>query len=401
MRQHSTGENKRRKWLTPLDISIGIKEACDEWERKLSKINWPTEDSRVKAYAWGLGPWYWKTLPIAEHGQLATRLREQEKSIKSHLHGRQRREMRMTVNAATAAREKARAEGRLTAVIRSICGTHVEQYSLHQLKLPNGETTSDPIIIHDAHATHWKKWLGGTGNSTFFDHFEIDWDNPQDLKDEFINFSAHIAIPLKIRETIWNALTVPQYKDAIVKQKLHTATNRTVTIDDLKAAIKRAPKTSVPGPSGLSYAMMKTWSPAALEEAHQAMTMIWETGEIPNWWKRKWLCPKSKVDPDLATLDDLRPISLIETTRKLWMGIIVGWIVEVWEEHEVLSPGQYGFRRGRGCESATIQVINALEDAEENSTEIHGSSWDIKRAFDTIRKPILQMSWERLGVPKK
>ena len=82
MRQHSTGENKRRKWLTPLDISIGIKEACDEWERKLSKINWPTEDSRVKAYAWGLGPWYWKTLPIAEHGQLATRLREQEKSKK-------------------------------------------------------------------------------------------------------------------------------------------------------------------------------------------------------------------------------------------------------------------------------------------------------------------------------
>ena len=83
------------------------------------------------------------------------------------------------------------------------------------------------------------------------------------------------------------------------------------------------------------------------------------------------------------------------------MGIIVGWIVEVWEENEVPSPGQYGFRRGRGCESATIQVINALEDAEENSTEIHGSSWDIKRAFDTIRKPILQMSWERLGVPKK
>ena len=74
------------------------------------------------------------------------------------------------------------------------------------------------------------------------------------------------------------------------------------------------------------------------------------------------------------------------------MGIIVGWIVEVWEEHDVLSPGQYGFRRGRSCEAATIQVINALEDAEESSTEIHGFSWDIKRAFDTISKPILQMS---------
>ena len=82
--------------------------------------------------------------------------------------------MRMNVNAATLAREKARAEGRLTGVIRSICGTHVEQYSLHQLKLPDGETTTDPISIHEEHVTHWKKWLGGDGNTTFFDHYEID-----------------------------------------------------------------------------------------------------------------------------------------------------------------------------------------------------------------------------------
>jgi len=34
----------------------------------------------------------------------------------------------------------------------------------------------------------------------------------------------------------------------------------------------------------------------------------------------------------------------------------------------------------------------------EDGTEIHGSSWDIKRAFDSVSKPILQMSWQRLGV---
>jgi len=31
-------------------------------------------------------------------------------------------------------------------------------------------------------------------------------------------------------------------------------------------------------------------------------------------------------------------------------------------------------------------------------TEIHGSSWDIRRVIDTIRKPILEMSWQRLSV---
>jgi len=277
MRQHSAGDNKRRQWRTPMDISTGIKEACDEWERKLAKISWPTEESRVKAFAWGLGPWHWKLLTEGEYGSLTTKLREQEKSIKSHLHGRQRREMRMTVNAATAAREKARAEGRLTGVIRSICGTHVEQYSLHQLKLPNGETTTDPLIIHDAHTEHWKKWLGGAGNSTFFDHYEIDWDDPQNLREEFLTFPSHIPIPIAIRVAIWEALTVPQYDDALVKQRLIIATSRTVTLADLQAAISRSPKKSVPSPSGLSYVMMKEWTPATLQEAHSAITIFWET----------------------------------------------------------------------------------------------------------------------------
>ena len=127
---------------------------------------------------------------------------------------------------------------------------------------------------------------------------------------------------------------------------------------------------------------------------------MWETGQIPNWWKRKWLCPKAKTDPSTATLDDLRPLCLLETTRKIWLGILVGRIVVVWESDQVLAPGQYGFRQGRGCEGPTTQVLNALEEAEEVGTEIHGSSWDIRRAFDTISKPILQMSWQRLGVPE-
>ena len=104
--------------------------------------------------------------------------------------------------------------------------------------------------------------------------------------------------------------------------------------------------------------------------------------------------------PELATLDDLRPIALLETTRKLWMGIIVGCITALWERESALCDGQYGFRRGRSTDSPTSQVINALEEAEESATEIHGSSWDIRRAFDSVPKSILTMSWERLGVPR-
>ena len=82
------------------------------------------------------------------------------------------------------------------------------------------------------------------------------------------------------------------------------------------------------------------------------------------------------------------------------MGISVGRITTLWEIESALSDGQYGFRRARNTESPTSQVINALEEAAESATEIHESSWDIRRAFDSVPKSILTMSWERLGVPR-
>ena len=89
---------------------------------------------------------------------------------------------------------------------------------------------------------------------------------------------------------------------------LGEAPTRQLSIDDLKAAIARAPAGSVPGRTGLTYDLMKTWPVKVLQEAFKAMTMIWETGQIPNWWKQKWLCPKAKTDLSTATLEDLRPL---------------------------------------------------------------------------------------------
>ena len=147
--------------------------------------------------------------------------------------------------------------------------------------------------------------------------------------------------------------------------------------------------------------MMKEWPESVLVRAHAAVQAIWEDKIIPACWNKKWLCPKPKIQPDLATLQDLRPLNLLETPRKILMGIVVKRITQIWERKGILSDSQYGFRSRRSCEGPTLQVINAQEEAEESGTELHGSSWDIKRAFDSVPKAVLVMSWERLGVPSE
>jgi len=81
----------------------------------------------------------------------------------------------------------------------------------------------------------------------FFTHHNIDWSDPQESKNDFMNYPNHLCIPMNIRENIWNALTVPKYDGPLVKEKLVEATSRPVTIEDLKAAIAKA--SSPPPPS--------------------------------------------------------------------------------------------------------------------------------------------------------
>ena len=401
MRQHISGESKRRLWKNPDEIELGIATVTTNWEDQLKALTWPTPEDETMAFGLGGGPAYWKSLGLLDYYHLPVILRTLEKSLKKQMHGRRRSEWRHSTTSQSAARERARQRGKKAAVIRSIFGTHVDRYDMSLLRLPDGTTLVEPTSIHEAHVAHWDVWHQGNGRKTFFDEFEIDWDNPQEHKSSFLEYAGHTCIPQDILLRIWEAITGTVIKYPELPHKLKLATETPISIEELRAAIKRTPVTSVPGPSGLSYAMMKEWTEEVLQAAHTAMTQIWESNTIPDWWQWKWICPIPKVEPEIATLNDLRPIALLETTRKIWMGIIVNRITMIWETEGVLSNGQYGFRRSRSTESPTAQVINALEEAEESATEIHGSSWDIRRAFDSVPKSILTMSWERLGVPKQ
>ena len=72
----------------------------------------------------------------------------------------------------------------------------------------------------------------------------------------------------------------------------------------------------------------------------------------------------------------------------------------MWEEEDILSTQQHGFRPGRGTESAILHVINLISAAHHNKESIFTTFWDITRAFDSVSKNVLKASWIRLGVPE-
>jgi len=182
---------------------------------------------------------------------------------------------------ASAEREKAVVAGKIGKAIRAIQGKPQSHYDLHTLTLPLGELIVDPLTLHDTHVEHWKEWLQGTNEQTFFDDYHIDWENTQQLWPQFRDYPAHKHIPAHLVLRIWQAITQPHIDNSETRTEIREALLQPISIDYLREEIRKAPSGSVPGPSKLSYAMMKKWPESVLVRAHATVQAIWKNKIIP------------------------------------------------------------------------------------------------------------------------
>ena len=184
-----------------------------------------------------------------------------------------------------------------------------------------------------------------------------------------------------------------------------TALNKPVTFDEFDKEISLRPKDKSPGITGITINMLKACPKGLLIELYDILTQLWtrrndSSGRIiPESWLHRWLClvPKDKKGP--TKLDRIRPISLYEVTRKIWTGILNHRIIRIWEEQKALHPTQYGYRPNLGTESELMQLINVIEDVDEFNKTFFLIAFDTKKAFDSVRKPLMVAAWKRLGVP--
>jgi Reverse transcriptase (RNA-dependent DNA polymerase) len=143
--------------------------------------------------------------------------------------------------------------------------------------------------------------------------------------------------------------------------------------------------------TGFSYRHLKTLPDDLHKATFQMLCTLWPTKHIPDFWKQRWLISLPKP-AELTNIKDFRPICLLEIFRKLWTSILTYRIRSAWENFDMLDPSQHGFRANHGTNSALLLLVDPLEHARETHSACLVSSWDIRRAFDSISKPAFQMA---------
>jgi hypothetical protein len=107
--------------------------------------------------------------------------------------------------------------------------------------------------------------------------------------------------------------------------------------------------------------------------------------------------PKKVGATDLA---DLRPLKLLEVSRKGALGIFKDRIRVVLEERGILHAAQHGFRKGFSTATAAMILLNAAEEAGRYGKELHVLCLGIRKACDTVVRMVwTEGAMRRVGVP--
>lgn len=144
-----------------------------------------------------------------------------------------------------------------------------------------------------------------------------------------------------------------------------------------------------PGNSGISADIFKAIGPFAAELLSKIFKLYFNTGFIPTSWKRSCIVPVPKKG-DLSKIENYRPISLLETTRKIFEHCLLDQLKQTTK----ISKYQAGFQAGHCCNDQ----ISTLNDILKTSKKKIVTFLDIKAAYDSVDRSILWDKCEEKGI---
>ena len=121
------------------------------------------------------------------------------------------------------------------------------------------------------------------------------------------------------------------------------------------------------------------------------------TGIFPNKLKIAKVIPLFKKG-DIYTFDNYRPISLLPSISKIFERTMYDQIYNYFQNNELFYNSQYGFRKNRSTELATLEIIDRIiQEMDKYNTPIN-IYIDLSKAFDTIDHNILLCKLKYYGL---
>ena len=283
--------------------------------------------------------------------------------------------------------------GRIGPILKRVMAK-TSNFSMEVLYHPDGNIT-DPDEVANIVTTFVETWLSSPDEEDGRDADISDFSTKGD-RTGWNKLAGDLGIPLEHAEEVLAGMAdKPLSSEA--KAEAELLNDYIPSLADFNGYIKNLNPKSAGGPSGLTYLIVQQWPDNVRERVYDVLADAWKRRVTIPGWGRRWLQPIPKIlDPGL---EDLRPLMLVEVTRKIWVGLIMARIADFWSRWGLIDVAQHAYIRGKGTHTAIPQLSNCLEGARDYKTDIYISSWDMKRAFDSLGKKFIIRCLRRLHVP--
>ena len=133
--------------------------------------------------------------------------------------------------------------------------------------------------------------------------------------------------------TTWEQEYIPK---EYINPSWYNNTIQEITVIEVKQVISKMKSESAPGKSEINYSMLKKIGNKCTERITLLFNKILDTQEIPNKWQHNILHPIPKKADWQNDLNNIRPIALLETIKKVFIKIINNRLAQTMMKHKIL-----------------------------------------------------------------
>ena len=173
-----------------------------------------------------------------------------------------------------------------------------------------------------------------------------------------------------------------------------------VSVEGVEARLLALDSNTAMGPDGIHPLVLKN---CAKQLAHPLSIIFNRSlgeGLVPNAWKRSVVIPIFKKGHRFVPLN-YRPVSLTPICCKTLEHVIADHLMDYLSEHNLLSPHQFGFRRGRSTVEQLLLVYEEIYKAVDSGKTVDLILFDYSKAFDKVCHQILLEKLMSIGIDGK
>ena len=171
-----------------------------------------------------------------------------------------------------------------------------------------------------------------------------------------------------------------------------------ISVEEVKAAIKKMKSGKAPGQDGICPEMLKAEEEVTPIVLQQILQDIWEKETCPDTWRTGTIIKLPKKG-DLGDCNNWRGITLLSLTSKVFCRIILQRIIAAVDT--ILRQEQAGFRKGRSCTDHIFTLRQILEQSHEWNSSLYLVFVDFEKAFDSLHRDSLWKILRHYGIPQK